>query len=316
MAPTVLITGGAGFIGHRLTQRLLGSGHRVVVADLAVSDDARSGGAESATLNVTDRAGVWQLLEDIRPELVVHLAAILSGGAEADPAQAFDVNVGGTFNVLEGSRRAGVSRLLIASSVAVYDAPDPGAPCDETVSVAPLGTYGMTKASLEGWSAFYARRHGLDVRVVRPAGLVGPGRDAGGAASNWTTALIQEPLAGRAYVCPVGPDDALPVVYHTDFLDGLFAMCRPERLPHAVYNLGSCRVTAGELARLVQQRIRNARITFEPNPVARFVVGRLRSAELDSRRAARDFDYRPRQDTPTKMVDRFIAEVRDAQTLS
>jgi nucleoside-diphosphate-sugar epimerase len=316
MAPTVLITGGAGFIGYRLTRRLLGSGHRVVVTDLAFSTDARDGGAESVMLDVTDRVRVWRLLEDVRPDLVVHLAAILSGGAETDPARAFDVNVGGTFNILEGSRRVGVSRLLVASSVAVYDAPDPGTPSDETISVAPLGTYGMTKASLEGWCAFYARRHGLDVRVVRPAGLVGPGRDAGGAASNWTTGLIQEPLAGRAYVCPVGPDDALPVVYHTDFLDGLFAMCRPERLPHTVYNLGSCRVTAGELARLVEQRITGARIAFEPNPVARFVVGRLRGVELDSGRATRDFDYRPRPDTPAKMVDRFIAEVREAQTLS
>lgn len=310
---TALITGGGGFIGTRLAGLLVAAGDRVVLVDREFSGaavQAAPASAERRVGDVTDRAGLWRTITDIRPDGIVHLAAVLSGASEQDPSVAFDVNVLGTFNVLEGARRSGVRKLVVTSSVAAYDAPEPGPLSDESTPLSPLGVYGMTKASLESWCAFYRRRWGLDARVARPAAVVGPGREAGGAASNFTTAIIQEPAAGRRYVCPVAQDDAAPLVYHTDLVEGLAMLYLAPSVSSPIYNLGACSATAGELARLVRERLPTAEIIFRPDDVARYVVGRWRHLVLDNRLAARDLGYHPQHDTPAKLVDAFIAESR------
>jgi nucleoside-diphosphate-sugar epimerase len=196
--PRTLVTGGGGFIGVRLAQRLLDVGHEVIAADRAFPYDPPAG-AERRTADVTDRAGLWRLIDESKPDGIVHLAAVLSGVSEGDPALAFDVNVLGTFNVLEGSRRSGVGKVVATSSIAAVEQPDPVPPVAEDVELSPLGVYGMSKSALEAWCGFYRRRFGLDTRVARPGAVVGPGRAASSAASNFTTAIISEPLAGREY---------------------------------------------------------------------------------------------------------------------
>jgi nucleoside-diphosphate-sugar epimerase len=170
----------------------------------------------------------------------------------------------------------------------------------------------MTKTVGEAWCGFYHRRFGLDARVGRPGAVVGPGRVAGGAASSWTTALIEEPLRGHPYVCPVAEDAASTLVYHTDLVEGLLRLCRAETVPSRIYNLGACSASAGEIARLVRQRVPDARISFQPDPVAQFVVGRWRYAVQDNERAARDLGWRARFATPAALVAACAEEITRA----
>ena len=304
--PKTLVTGGGGFIGVRLAQRLLQAGHEVIAADRAFAYDPPAR-AERVKLDVTDRTAVTTLLRDSRVDGIVHLAAVLSGVSERDPALAFDVNVLGTFNVLEGARLADVRKVVATSSIAAVEQPDPVRPVAEDVELAPLGVYGMSKASLEAWCAFYRRRFGLDTRVGRPGAVVGPGRAASSAASNFTTAIISEPLAGREYRCPVAEDDAAPIVYHSDLVDGLFRLYMAEKAG-PTYNLGACSASAAQLAEAVRQHVPGARITFEPNEVERFVVGRWKHIVQDNGLAERDLGYRPTYDTPEKIVGQFVRE--------
>ena len=322
---TTLITGGGGFIATRLAALLAAvpgpdgpgspNGEQIVLLDRAFPQSYQRlapPGVERRSGDITSRADLWRTIEEVRPSGIVHLAAVLSGQSESDPALAFDVNVLGTFNVLEGARRHGVARVVATSSIAAIERAEPGpegtSPVDEAAETSPLGVYGMSKISMEGWCAFYRRRFGLDARVGRPGAVVGPGRDAGGASSNFTTAIISEPLAGRRYVCPVAEDDAAPLVYHTDLVRGVYLLYRAERVSSHVYNLGACSASAAELARLVRERVPGARIEFRPDEVARFVVGRWRYVVQDNRLAARDLGYRPEHDTPAKLVDAFVRE--------
>jgi nucleoside-diphosphate-sugar epimerase len=304
--PRTLVTGGGGFIGVRLAQRLLEAGHAVVAADRAFAYEPPAG-AERRGADVTDRAGLWRLLDETKPDGIVHLAAVLSGVSESDPALAFDVNVLGTFNVLEGARRTGVKKVVATSSIAAVEQPEPAPPVAEEVELAPLGVYGMSKASLESWCQFYRRRFGLDTRVARPGAVIGPGRTASSAASNFTTAIISEPLSGREYRCPVAEDDAAPIVYHSDLVDGLFRLYMAERAEQT-YNLGACSATAAQMAEAVRKHVAGARITFEPNEVERFVVGRWKHIVQENGRAERDLGYRPTYDTPEKIVAQFVRE--------
>ena len=308
---TTLITGGGGFIATRLAGLLAADGEKIVLLDRAFPQSYQRlapAGVERRTGDITSRADLWQTIEAVRPDGIVHLAAVLSGQSEGDPALAFDVNVLGTFNVLEGARRHGVARVVATSSIAAIERAEPAEPVDEASQTSPLGVYGMSKISMEGWCAFYRRRFSLDARVGRPGAVVGPGRDAGGASSNFTTAIISEPLAGRPYVCPVDQDDAAPLVLHTDLVRGVYLLYRAEKVTSHVYNLGACSASAGQLADLVRARVPGARIDFQPDEVARFVVGRWRHVVQDNRLAARDIGYVPEHDTPEKLVDAFVRE--------
>lgn len=309
---TTLITGGSGFIGTRLARLLRAEGERVVLFDRWFVPEALGSLAaecEAIEGDVSSFEAVNRVVSEVRPDGIVHLAAILSGQCEGDPALAFQINVGGTFNVLEAARRAGVGRVVATSSAAVYEEPEPAPPRDEDHPLAPLGVYGMTKTTGEAWCAFYARRYGLDVRIARPGAVVGPGRVAGGAASSWTTAIVEEPLRGRPYVCPVSAEDSSALVYHSDLVDGLFRLYRAEGPVAPVYNLGACSASAGELARLVRTYVPEAEIRFQPDPVASFVVGRWRHVVQDSRRATRDLGWTPRYVTPADLVRACAEEI-------
>ncbi len=172
--PHVHVTGASGFIGRAVAARLRDSGHEVSASDL-VAGDGETG--PIAALDLRDRAAVAAHLAATRPAIVVHAGAI-SGAmlAQDDPALMFDVNVGGTLNVAEAMRAAGIGRMVFLSSNAVY-AP---APTRERVpETAPLGAadpYGASKVAAEAVLRAYAGGHGLAVTALRVSSVFGPGR--------------------------------------------------------------------------------------------------------------------------------------------
>ena len=190
----VLVTGGAGFIGHHVVAALTVSG-----ADVAVLDNLRRGsferpGLERARLirgDIRDGAAVAAALRGC--DVVVHLAAQSNVlGSSSDPGYAFTTNVGGTWEVAEAARAAGVSHLIFASSREVYGECPPG-PVHEDSPLGARNLYGSTK--IAGESMLRATLPGAPaVSVVRLANVVGTG-DSGRVVPLWlTAALADEPL--------------------------------------------------------------------------------------------------------------------------
>src|SRR5215217_6997870 len=149
MSKSVLITGGAGFIGSHLVERLIAAGERV-----ATVDDLSRGRrawlhpeAQLFELDLRDAAGIRRVVTQLAPEMVVHLAAMhFIPDVEGAPTLARDVNVNGTRVLLEALAPKPPELLLFASSAAVY--PDRRGPIDETCPPQPFDLYGRTK--LEG----------------------------------------------------------------------------------------------------------------------------------------------------------------------
>jgi D-erythronate 2-dehydrogenase len=185
----VLISGAAGMIGRKLTQRLARDGKlagREITA-LSLVDitqpekPAGFGGRLSlTTLDVSDPAAVARCIA-ARPDFVFHLAAVVSGEAEADFDKGYRINLDGTRHLLEAIRREGAKapyrpRLIFTSSIAVFGAPFPE-PIGDEFFTTPLTSYGTQKAISELLVADYSRREFLDGISIRlPTICIRPGK--------------------------------------------------------------------------------------------------------------------------------------------
>jgi UDP-glucose 4-epimerase len=188
-----LVTGGAGFIGSTLVDRLLAEGHDVDVVDdlstgsLANLASARGSGARHLSVHNLDvrSAEVIDLMVRRRPQVVFHLAAQADvRRSVADPLFDADVNVLGTLRVLEGARAAGSERVVFAASGGtLYGEPD-GAelPVAESMPHRPLSPYGVSKKVAIDYLVAYRELHSLEFVALALANVYGPRQDAHGEA--------------------------------------------------------------------------------------------------------------------------------------
>ena len=175
----VLVTGGAGFIGSHSVEAILAAGARVTVLD-NLSTGKPANLPEHADLqlivgDIRDSAAVDKAMYGITH--VLHLAAQVSVPASvADPIGSNQHNIVGFLNVLDGARRAGVRRMVYASSAAVYGAPEK-LPLDESSPVAPLSPYGLEKSINDQYAAMYRALYQTSALGMRYFNVYGPRQD-------------------------------------------------------------------------------------------------------------------------------------------
>lgn len=291
----LIITGGAGFLGRRLANMLAGAGEfdEVVLVDrLEVEVSAPQ---RSVALDVTREGALEPLLED-GPATIVHLASVVSAGAEADWQLAMDVNVGGLVNVFASCLDSGhVHRFVFASSVAVFGDELARGVVGDAVKQTPRSTYGVTKAFGELMVDDLSRKGLIDGRTGRlPTVIVRPG-EPNAAASGFASGMFREPLAGIASTVPVDPSTEM-VVIGTETavacLARLALMDGASLGSHRAVGLPGLRVSVAEmlacLERVGGQRVRGL-VDVAPDPAVSSVVGGWPS-RWDDRRA-RDLDF-------------------------
>ncbi len=171
----VLVTGGAGFVGATLVRRLVDAGRAVRVLDnLTTGDVAHLDGVDAELIegDIRDAKTLDDALDGI--ESVVHLAAAGSVVMSvADPATNFNVNVFGTFQVLDAARRAGIGRTVLASTGGALIG-DAKPPVDEHSLPKPISPYGASKLAGEGYAHAFAKVYGLGTIALRFANAYGP----------------------------------------------------------------------------------------------------------------------------------------------
>jgi nucleoside-diphosphate-sugar epimerase len=217
----VVVTGGAGFLGQLLIRALCARGRLTDSggAEREIEQIVAIDRSHASRLHVDERVGY--VVGDIsQPALLkhvlgtdtstlFHLAAVVSGAAEADFDLGMRVNLDGTRALLEACRAQREQvKLVFASSVAVFGGPLPAVVGDDTAA-APMSSYGAQKLIGEILVGEFARRDYVDGRAVRlPTIVVRPGKP-NAAASGFASGIIREPLAGEEAICPVEPDTAL-----------------------------------------------------------------------------------------------------------
>src|SRR5580698_5976516 len=211
----ILITGAAGMIGRKLTERLVGAGagslndraiEKLTLIDVVAPQKPEKfvGSVECRATDIANAAAAHAAVTG-RPDVIFHLAAVVSGEAETDFEKGIHVNLDGSHALLDAVRMVGGGyrpRVVFTSSIAVFGAPFPDAIPDEFHHT-PLTSYGMQKAIIELLLADYTRRGFVDgVGIRLPTINVRPGKP-NKAASGFFSSIIREPLAGQEAVLPV-----------------------------------------------------------------------------------------------------------------
>jgi UDP-glucose 4-epimerase len=237
---TVLVTGGAGFLGRAVVRALADLGEQVVSFDRAATGAPLPAGVTGISGDITDRPALETLLRKHSVTEVVHGAAIVGVTASvAGLADAVRVNIDGSVALFEAvTRVGGVRRLVDLSSEETYGhfTTDP---IPEDAPTRPISPYGITKHAVEGLGRYYADQHALPYAAVRLCWVYGPGFPRRRLPQPW----LEDAAAGRASNLARGGDQRIDFTYVDDAVNGILVVLRAKQPTHDAYNIATGEAT-------------------------------------------------------------------------
>ncbi len=290
-----LITGGAGFLGSALSNRLAAAGHEVrVIDDLSAGDAKRLDDKVLFTRgDVNDRLKLWTLLQDV--ECVYHLAARVSVPQSVlYPREYNAVNVGGTVSVMEAMRDAGVKRVVLASSGAVYGAQSEQ-PLRESIVPNPDSPYAVSKLSAEYYVRTIGALWGLETVALRVFNAYGPGQPLPASHPPVVSRFLKSAASGGSLIVHGEGSQTRDYVFISDAIDALSAAATAATVSQLVINVGSgTAVSLNELVTVVGTAMNT---TLEPLYNSS-ESGGVHAMCADLTLAAQKLGYRPRISLP------------------
>ena len=255
----VLVTGGAGFIGSHVVDKLRAHGHEPVIYDLRPSPWPEHADVATVIGQVTDAVALAAALEHC--DAVAHLAAVADvNDVHAEPHDAEQVNARGTAAVLEAARRAGVQRVVYASTIWVYSDTEETTVSETTLLPPPAHLYTATKLAGELYCKSYQELYGINYTILRFGIPYGPrAREAA-----VIPAFVNKAFAGEPLTLSGDGMQSRRFVYVEDLAEGVVAGLG-DIAENRVYNLSSDEdVTIRQIAELVQEIVGNTEIVFGP----------------------------------------------------
>lgn len=298
----ILVTGASGFVGAAVVAALAARGDRVTAFDMGLSPALRKIAEKYDSVRpvlgeITECPTVMALFHDDPPDCVFHAAAIVGVVASVrTPMRTFEVNIGGTINLLEAMRLYGTRRMVHMSSEETYG-PFLSAVIDEDHPQKPLHPYGVSKLSVEHLGRGYTEQYGLEVIHLRAIWVYGPDlpRD------RVPNSFINAAMAGRPFHQPFGADFICDHTYIDDVADLVLLAIDKDEHPCDAYNVGTGHgVSLREIADIATELVPGAQLSVGNEAFrhgdANFNVACVQKGALDISRAREVLGYAPKYD--------------------
>jgi nucleoside-diphosphate-sugar epimerase len=304
----VLITGSGGQVGLELIRALGRAGHEVVATDVKPRPDGVAPAVPWLELDVTDLDAIESMLREHAPDVVYHLAAILSAVGEKIPHKCYEVNQTGTWNLLEAARRAGTGQVMFASTIAAFG-PGLRDPVPNEVSMRPTTMYGVTKVAGELLGEYFHAKWGLDFRGVRFPGLINAGLPGGGT-SDYALFMYVDGVRKGHYESFCHEETRIPLMYMPDAISALLDLSAAPRasLKRCIYNIQGFSPTAAAIADSVRRAMPGVELTFKIDPARQGILDSWPNA-LDDAKARAEWGFAPAYDLE-QMTAHLIPEVK------
>jgi nucleoside-diphosphate-sugar epimerase len=314
-AMSILIIGGMGSIGSFVTRKFVELGLEPIVYArhknlLFIRDIEKK--VIYAEGDILDVDKLVTTIKTYHVDRIIHMAALLSAGSEANPAMSVRMNVEGTANVLEAAVTCNVKRVVYSSAKGAYSEttgdyahptykPLPeDYPTDEC-----MGFYGLTKLFGEKLGFKYQKKYGIEFIALRYSSTWGPGKLIGRAASPHGIhgTLIENPMLGKPVRHPQGAEQKDDLIYHKDSANGVVLACLSEKTAHSVFNIGTgVGSTLLEFANAVKKIYPKADI--EIGPGLDYLMKHYNTYSIfDISRARKELGFSPQYDVEKGVVD-------------
>ena len=306
---SIMVTGGAGFIGRQIIRKLLERGEEVVCFDLnhpQINIHPFRGLMKFYKGDVSQLSQILEAINLYKVHKVIHMAALLPPDTEEKPHYSMLVNIQGTNNVFEASRWTNVQRVVYASSIAVYGTQETygDRAVTEDDPSAPLNMYGMTKVANEFSASRYTSLYGLDIRGIRICTVFGHGRVTG-MTGMIGGLLMSLPAVGKSVEMEFRPEELSPMIHVEDAAEIFVRTSMASKLNHPVYISGGHLATIQDMIDIVMEIIPDASIKTGNKPVPHVY-------NVDSSRMYQDLGYElvPLQ---TRIAEHINDARKDAQ---
>ncbi len=302
----ILVTGAGGQIGTELVTALRSryGDANVIASDIQPLPERIREAGPTARLDVTQADALAELVRSCNIDTIYHMAAILSATGEEKPRLAWNVNIGGLYNVLEVARELGVRRIYHPSSIAAFGPETPKVDTPQETVLRPTTMYGITKVTGEMLGAYYHRRYGLDIRGIRYPGVISSETLPGGGTTDYAVEIFYEAIRHHRYTCFVRADTVLPMIYMPDCIRATLMLMEADaaHLIHAAeYNLASLSFSAGELAAAITRHIPD--FVCEYRPDFRQQIADSWPQTIDDSAARTEWGWQPEYDLAGMVAD-------------
>ena len=312
---SILIIGGMGSIGSFVTRTFVEMGIEPIVYArhrniLFLRDIEKK--VVYAEGDILDIDKLMTTVRTYHVDRIIHMAALLSVGCEANPALSVRMNVEGTANVLDAAVKCGVKRVVYSSAKGAYSETR-GEHAHPTYKPLPedypsedcMGFYGLTKLFGEKLGLKYQKHYGVEFIALRYSSTWGPGKLLGRAASPHGIhgTIIENPMLGKPVRHPQGAEQKDDLIYHKDSANGVVLACLSERPEHSVFNIGTgVGATLLDFANAVKKIYPRADI--EIGPGLDYLMKHYNTYSVfDISRAKKELGFSPQFDVEKGVVD-------------
>jgi len=305
----ILVTGATGQIGSELTVELrekYGKDNVIAAGHRRDPSEALRKSGPYVTVDTSNKDQVADAVEKYEVGTIHHLASILSAAGEKNPQLAWDVNMGGLYNVLEIAREHELAGVFWPSSIAVFGPQTPRNNTPQSTVMIPTTIYGVSKVAGELLCNYYFTRFGVDVRSLRYPGIISSETPPGGGTTDYAVEIFYEAIQNKRYTCFLREDTVLPMMYMPDCIKATIDLMEADasRIKcRTSYNLTAMSFSAGELVAEIKKHSPEFLCDYKPDFRQKIADSWPRS--IDDSVARGEWGWRPDYDLAAMTKDMY-----------